>query len=56
MFDLTGVLVAGQRADRVRLCDPPADVDGPRRGNLPLGPAIDAVAALGITDAVTVAR
>ncbi|MFY1698855.1 MULTISPECIES: VWD domain-containing protein [unclassified Solwaraspora] len=56
VFDLAGVLDADQRADRVRLCDPPAGVDGPRRDDRQLGPAIDAVAALGITDAVTVAR
>lgn|GEM_PF-2643954 len=56
VFDLAGVLGPGEQADRVRLCDPPADVDGPRRGRSPLGPAIDAVAALGVTDAVTVPR
>ncbi|MDG4773058.1 VWD domain-containing protein [Solwaraspora sp. WMMD792] len=56
VFDLAGVLGPGEQADRIRLCDPPADVDGPRRGRSPLGPAIDAVAALGITDAVAVPR
>ncbi|MFV2085792.1 hypothetical protein [Micromonospora sp. LOL_021] len=54
VFDLAGVLGPGEQADRVQLCDPPADVDGPRRGRPPLGPAIDAVAALGITDVVAV--
>nr|MDT0658108.1 VWD domain-containing protein [Micromonospora sp. DSM 115978] len=55
-FDLAGILGPGESTDRVRLCDPPAAVDGERRTRSPLGPAIDAVAALGVTDAVLVPR
>lgn len=48
VLDLSSVLGDGDSADRVRLCDAPADIDG--TGQSAGGPAFDAVAILGLRD------